>query len=49
MEKARLKEESLVLGFWFCLHSEIFMGDDLKHFVLIKKILKNLLHEDEII
>ena len=41
MEKARLKEESLVLVFWFCLHSEIFTGDDLQHFVLIKKWKKN--------
>ena len=30
MEKARLKEESLVLVFLFCLYSEIYTGDDLQ-------------------
>ena len=30
MEKTRLKEESLVLVFWFCLYSEIYTGDDLQ-------------------
>ena len=37
MEKARLKEESLVLVVGFCMYSEIFTGDDLQHFVLLKK------------
>ena len=45
IEKARLKEERLVLVVGFCLYSEIFTGDDLRHFVLIKKNGKiNLLH-----
>ena len=44
-EKARLKEESLVLVVGFCLYSEIFTGDDSQHFVLIKKNGKiNLFH-----
>ena len=45
LEKARFKEESLVLVVGFCLYSEIFTGEDLQHFVLIKKHGKiNLLH-----
>ena len=37
MEKARLKEESLVLVVGCSLYLEIFTGDDLQHFVLMKK------------